>query len=383
MDNQSVITEFLTLQEIILHARRTLPAEVWDFIMGGGESEATLKRNRHALDCLGFRSQTFTDVSSVDASGCVLGHACALPVVLAPMGSISLIDEHGALAAADAAAKFGVVSFMSSVADPGPEKLIEGSSCPLVYTLFIQGDDDWLKTQVNRACELGFKAIAVLADTAYYSRRDRDVMNKLGSKVEPATTYANIQRTLRGRPASERAVHPMLYPATVTWETFESVKRLSTVPVIAKGISSATSARQALDHGADAIYVSNHGGRQLDHQPSSVDMLVEVVDAIGGEAEILVDGGCMRGADIVKFIALGATAVGIGKLQALALGAGGAAALHRALEILEEEVVVNLGLMGVTRFSDLTPNNLRALPALGSDHPLAPFPVVMEQLGLR
>ena len=375
--------EFGTLQDLVLAAHEKLPASVWDFVIGGAESETTLKRNRHALDCLGFQARTFTDVTQIDVSTKILGHHCTLPVMLAPMGSISLVDSNGALAAAQAAAAYGLISFMSSVADPGPEALAKAANCPLVYTLYVQGDNRWIEQEIKRACELGFTAIAVLADTAYYSRRDRDVMNQLASKVDPATTYATVQRTMRLDSTRNHPLPASLYPATVTWKTLERIKDLSSVPVIAKGISCAASAKLALDHGADALYVSNHGGRQLDHQLATADMLVEVVDVVGPGVEIFVDGGCMRGADIVKFLALGATAVGIGKLQALALAAGGTRALERALSILEEELVVDMGLIGVTSTNRISSECLRSVSPVNSLHPLAPFPVVMERLGLR
>ena len=377
------MSEFLTLQDMVLAAHEKLPARVWDFVIGGAESETTLRRNRQALDCIGFQTRAFTDVTQIDVSAEVLGHRCPLPVVLAPMGSISLIDAHGASAAARAASAYGLVSFMSSVAEPGPEALVEAADCPLVYTLYVQGDDRWIEEEVKRACDLGFAAVAVLADTAYYSRRDRDVMNQLNSKVDPATTYANIQRAKRNERASNASLHPSLYPATVTWKTLERIKRLSSVPLIAKGISGARSARLALDNGADSLYVSNHGGRQLDHQPATADMLSEVVAEVGRDVEIFVDGGAMRGADIAKFVALGARAVGIGKLQALALAAGGTAALEQALSILEEEFVVDMGLIGVTDIGQLTSECLRTISPVNSPHPLSPFPVVMEHLGLR
>lgn len=167
------------------------------------------------------------------------------------------------------------------------------------------------------------------------------------------------------------------------WSMINELKTHSGLKIIVKGIMSPHDAQLAVEHGADAIYVSNHGGRALDHAPATLQMLPSIVAAVGGKIEIIVDGGFVRGTDIIKAIALGATAVGIGKLQAWALAAGGRSGLYRLLELLEEEMVIAMALLGVNSLSELTPECLQSLPPVGNAHPLGAFPVVMERLGIR
>lgn len=370
-----------TLQEIVLTAKQRLAPAVWDFIIGGADSETTVRRNRDALDRLAFRPGTLNDVSQIDCTQALLGHQLSMPVVLAPMGSISLIDPRGAVAAVEAANAAQLISFMSGVADPGPEKVAANAHCPVVYTLYVSGDTTWLDATLDHIESLGFSAIAVLADTAYYSRRDRDIINQLASKLDADRTYAAVQRRARETLGSgPELFDPTLHAARVTWKTIEYIKQRSTIPVIVKGICTGEAARRSIELGADAIYVSNHGGRQLDHQIGSLDALQEIVDAVNGATDIIVDGGIVRGADIIKAIALGATAVGIGRLQALALGAGGVPMLIRALEILQEELIINLGLLGITSPKALSPRHLRTVEPTTPAHVFTPFPLVMESL---
>jgi len=370
-----------TLQEIVLTAKQRLAPPVWEFIIGGADSETTVRRNRNALDRLAFRPETLTDVSHINCTQTFLGHHMSMPVVLAPMGSISLIDPNGAVAAVEAANAAQLVSFMSGVADPGPERVAAAARCPVVYTLYVSGDAAWLDATLDHVQSLGFSAIAVLADTAYYSRRDRDIINQLASKLDADRSYAAIQRKAREPIGTVPELSDLtLHAARITWKTIEHIKRRTKLPVIVKGVCTPEAARRSIDAGADAIYVSNHGGRQLDHQIGSFDCLPEIVDAVNGATDIVVDGGVVRGADIVKGIALGATAVGIGRIQALALGAGGAPMLIRALEILKEELTINLGLIGVTSLDALSPQHLRTVDPLIPAHVFAPFPLVMESL---
>ena len=392
-DPQAAIdpSDFHSLAQIILAARERLPNEVWDFVVGGAGSETTLRHNRRALDSLAFRPDQLRDVTRVDARSSLCGHPLNLPVVLAPMGSIALIDPSGALGAARAAEACGTLAFFSGVADPGPEIVCAKTQCPLVFTIYAQGDQRWLDETLEKIKSLRFAAVALLTDNAYYGFRDRDSLNKLRSKVT-RKSYARLQREMRANQpdgagessASQlQELDPVLNTARLTWETVRYVKHRTGLPVFVKGIDSAKSANLALDHGADVIYVSNTGGRQLDHLPGTASVLPEIVEAVAGRGEVVVDGGFMRGADVLKGIALGAKAVGIGRLQALALGAGGAPLLHRALELLEEEIVTGMGLLGVTRIDELNPDHVRAIASIGSTHPLGPFPAVMEKLGLH
>jgi isopentenyl diphosphate isomerase/L-lactate dehydrogenase-like FMN-dependent dehydrogenase len=168
--------------------------------------------------------------------------------------------------------------------------------------------------------------------------------------------------------------------AKLTWKTIERIRTRSSLPVILKGISTAEDARLAVEHGASAVYISNHGGRQLDCARGSIEVLPEIVDAVGGRAEVIMDGGIYRGTDVLKAIALGARAVCLGRLQCWALAAGGEAGLVQMLEILEEEIIIAMGLLGVTKLSELRRDHVFATDALDPPHIFNPFPVVKERL---
>jgi glycolate oxidase len=381
MTDRDSAADFATLQDVVLNARRMMRQPVWDFVVGASESETTAKRNRLALDRLAFEAEPFNDVSRVDLSTSLLGHTLSTPIVLAPMGSIALLDPDGASAAARAAEEVGTVTFVSGVADPGIEAVSAQTNAPLVYTLYVTGDQRWLDETLERLSSLPIAAIAILADAPYYARRDRDLMSTVKSKVSRTRHYADVMRSLRrGEISSPESVDRSFYGAKVTWDMFEYIKARTGLPLVVKGVMSARTARRAVEHGADVIYVSNHGGRQLDHQLGTVDVLPDVVEAVGATVDVMVDGGCLRGTDIAKCLALGAKAVGIGRLQALALAAGGTATLVRALRILEEELLVDMGLIGVTCVDDLRSIRLVSADVVGPNHVLGPYAVVMEQL---
>ena len=370
-----------TLPDLILAAKQRLPSHVWDFIIGGGESETTVKRNRLALDSLALRPEILRDVSRIDTTATLLGHPLRFPIVLSPMGSVGMIDEQAALGPTLAASELDLLTFFSGVADPGPESVIRSASCPVIYTLIVRDGRKWLDALLDQICELGFAGIAMLADNAYYARRDRDLINKTASKVVRTTSYSEIQALAeQGTPPEQQDAS--MHSAKLTWDTLSYIKKRTGLPVVLKGVTSGRDATRALDNGTDVIYVSNTGGRQLDHQPGTVDVLPEVVSAVAGKAEVIVDGGFMRGTDIIKALALGANAVGMGRLQALALGAAGKEGLLRALSIVEEELVINMGLLGVTRIDEINETYLRSVAPVNSSHPLSAFPVVMERLGL-
>lgn len=363
------MAEFATLQDIVLAAKRKLSPTNWDYLTGGSDSETTLKRNRAALDSIAFRPRVFRDVSEADASREYLGQKFSLPVFMAPIGSLTLLDPGGALSVAKAAAKSEVMSMVSTVSMPGIEPTAEGSDCYLVFQLYVRGDMDWVDGIMDRVKAADYKAVAITVDTASYSRRERDLVNRL-VKREPGKWAA-----LGGiDPLRERR-----HQAKLTWDLIARIKDRTHLPVIVKGIATPEDAKLALEHGADVIYVSNHGGRQLDHGLGSIQVLPEIVEAVGGKAEVFVDGGFVRGSDVLKAIALGATAVGIAKLQGWALAAGGEAGLARAIEIIHEEIRVCMMLLGITSLDELDGSYLHPTQPVTQPHPLSAFPLFMEK----
>jgi isopentenyl diphosphate isomerase/L-lactate dehydrogenase-like FMN-dependent dehydrogenase len=352
------LSEFLTLQEVVAAARARLAPGPWSYLVGGAETETTVKRNRHALDSIAFRPRVLRDVSNIDSSATFLGQKVRLPVMLAPIGGLESIVDGGAAAAAVASAQFGVPQMLSSVCQPGLEKTAAAANNVRVFQLYVRGDDAWVDDHVRRAKDNGFCAFCLTVDVAAYSRRERDIVGRFI------------------KPWRSRAQEGASFQAGLNWGHVKRFKDKHDVPLIIKGIATVEDAELAIEHGVQVIYVSNHGGRQLDHGLGSVAVLPEVLKAVRGRAEVWVDGGFMRGTDVVKAIALGAKAVGIGRLACLGLGAAGVPGLVRTLELLEDEVRIAMGLLGVTSYAELTPAHLTAAPAVTLPDTFSAFPLL-------
>src|SRR5256884_252545 len=313
-------TQFLNLHELVAKARQNLNQNDWDYIVGGVESETTLRRNRMALDATAFRRRLLRDVSKADASVSRVGRTLRLPVVLAPVGSLESFHPTGAESVVRAVNAFGAAHMLSSVCDPGLEDLAAAAPDALrIYQLYVRGDEAWVDDHVERAIAHRYAAFCLTVDTAHYSRRERDIAKRFVT-------------------AGRRRVQGRAFQAALDWHTVKRIKSRFQIPLAIKGIATAEDAAIALDHGVEWIYVSNHGGRQLDHGRGSMDVLPEVVDAVAGRAKIIIDGSICRGSDIVQAIAAGADLVGIGRMQCFALAAGGEAGGVRPLEVFEGEV---------------------------------------------
>jgi isopentenyl diphosphate isomerase/L-lactate dehydrogenase-like FMN-dependent dehydrogenase len=323
------------LHELVAKARQNLNQNDWDYIVGGAESETTLRRNRMALDTIAFRPRVLRDVSKVDASVSQFGRKLRLPVVLAPVGSLESFHAAGAESVVRAVEEFGCAHMLSSVCEPGLEDLAKAAPKALrLYQLYVRGDAAWVDDHVARAIEHGYAAFALTVDTAHYSRRERDIAKRFVT-------------------AGRRRVQNRVAQASLDWRTVERIKKKFKIPLAIKGIATAEDAALAVEHGVDWIYVSNHGGRQLDHGRGSTAVLPEIVTAAKGKAKIMVDGSFSRGTDIVKAICLGADWVGLGRLYCYGLAANGAAGIERVVELLEEEMKEVMGLLGVTSLKQL------------------------------
>lgn len=336
--------EYMTLHEFVQQARINLHQNTWDYLAGGSETETTQVRNRLALESIAFRPRVLRDVSEIDPSGDVLGLRRRLPVVLAPIGSVESFTPEGGTAPAQAADQFGCDHMLSSACEPGLEEVAKAVAKPSMYQLYVRGDRAFVEDVGARVVESGYRAFCFTVDTAVYSRRERDI----------AKRYLPRGRQ-RAWAAGENA---RLYQAALNWSDVENFKSKFKIPVVLKGIMTGEDARIAVEHGCEVVYVSNHGGRQLDHGRGAADAIREIVDAVEGKAEVWVDGGFMRGIDLVKAVALGANAIGLGRLQGFALAAGGIPAMVRALELLENEVISALGLLGVTSLAELNESYL-------------------------
>jgi glycolate oxidase len=350
--------EFQNLHEFVRKARARLNQNAWDYIVGAAETETTMRRNRMALDEIAFRPRVLRDVARVDASVEVFGRKLRLPVVIAPVGALEIFDPGAGAGVARAAGSFGAAHMLSSVSEPGLEKTAEAAPNALrMYQLYVRGGDAFVEDCVSRAIENGYTAFCLTVDTAHYSRRERDIAKRYVRESRIRATGGDFQKGLE-------------------WRTVKLIKDKFKIPLILKGIATAEDTAIALDHGVDWIYVSNHGGRQLDHGRGAMHVLPEIVGAAAGRAKIMVDGSFCRGTDIVKAIAAGADLVGIGRLQCWALAAAGEAGVVRMLELLEDEVIRCLGLLGVRRFGELDKSYLHAAAPTNLPHVFSAFPLL-------
>jgi glycolate oxidase len=349
---------FQNLHEFVRKARANLNQNAWDYIVGAAETETTMRRNRMALDEIAFRPRVLRDVSRIDASVERFGRKLRLPVMLAPVGALEIFDPAAAAAVVRGTALFGAAHMLSSVSEPGLEKTAQAAPDALrMFQLYVRGDDAFVEDYVRRAVDSGYAAFCLTVDTAHYSRRERDIAKRYVRESRLRSTGGDFQKGLE-------------------WRTVKLIKDKFKIPLVIKGIATPEDAKIAIDHGVEWIYVSNHGGRQLDHGRGAMHVLPEIVDALQGRARIMVDGGVCRGTDVVKAIAAGADLVGIGRLQCWALAAAGEAGVTRMLELLEDEVVRALGLLGATSFAELDKSFLHPATATNLPGVFSAFPLL-------
>ncbi len=348
---------FQTLHEVIAAARLNLNQNLWDYVIGGTATETTVRQNRSALDRIGFRPRVLEDVSYVDASAIFLGHRIRLPIALAPVGGLDQLGGGGGVTVAAGAGLADVPFIISSVSEAGIEATAAAATGCKIFQLYVRGDAAFVDDHAVRATAAGYDAFCITVDSAIYSRRERDIANRFA-------------KPWRARSAG------MEFQAALNWADIERFKRQHKIKLFLKGIATAEDAVRACDLGVDGIYVSNHGGRQLDHGAGAAEVLPEVVDAVAGRAVVIMDGGISRGSDVVKAIALGANLVGIGRLYVYGFAAAGAEGIARVVELLEEEVVECLGLLGLSSFEKLDRSYLRSVEAITAPHVHSAFPLL-------
>ena len=356
MSDEILEFRFQNLHEFVKVARQNLDRNNWDYLIGGSESETTLARNRLALDSIGFRPRVLRDVSNVDCSTTLFGKKLRVPVLCAPVGSLQNFEPGGGATLAAATTEFGNGMILSSVSEPGMDKTAEAAGNGFkIFQLYVRGDENWVDEQVAHAIEKGYDAFAFTVDTDSYSRRERDIAKR------------HQRRRVRVDDAR-------IYQARFNWKDIERVRRKFDIPLILKGVATAEDAKIAVDHGVHCVYVSNHGGRQLDQGVGSIEVLPEVVEAVGGRARVIVDGSITRGTDVVKAITLGADAVAVGRLYVYALAAAGGPGVVRLFEILEDEIRICLSLLGVNNYAELDKSYIRKAPQVVLPHVHSPFP---------
>jgi isopentenyl diphosphate isomerase/L-lactate dehydrogenase-like FMN-dependent dehydrogenase len=360
-------------------ARRRVPRPVFDYLDGGAEGEVTLRENCRVFNDVTFRPRHAVAFSSCDLRTSVLGFNLTLPMLLAPVGYSRLMHPDGEVAASRAAGRAGIGYILSTISGHKLENVKAASSGPVFYQLYLIGGRGAAEAAIERARDAGFSALVVTIDTPVSGIRERDYRNGMkelisGSPLEKIPFLPQVISRpswlisfLRdgGLPGLPNVVIPgkgpmplvdvnaALAESAVTWADLRWIRELWRGPIVVKGVLTGDDARRAMDEGAAAISVSNHGGRQLDGLSASLRALPEVVEAVQGHIEVLMDGGIRRGTDIAKAICMGARAVLCGRAYAYGLAAAGEAGVDRAIEILRTDLERTLRLLGCPSVSEL------------------------------
>lgn len=372
----------VTIEDFRLAARRRLPRVVFDYIDGGSGAEITLRENCRVFERVTFRPRNAAAGTACDLSTTVLGTPIELPFLLAPVGSSRLFYPRGECVAAAEAGAAGTIYTLSTLSGCRLEDVRASSRGTLWYQLYLLGGREAAADAIRRAHAAGYSALVVTIDTAVSGQRERDIRNGArelagGRWWEMAPFLGQIAARPRwafdllrdgGMMKFPNVVIPgrgtlpyedvgaALEQSTVTWADMAWIRELWQGPIVIKGVLTARDALRSIDAGADAIVVSNHGGRQLDGVAATLRALPEVVEAVGGRVQVLLDGGVRRGSDVVKALCLGAHAVLVGRAYAYALGAAGAAGVAAAIEILRADVIRTLRLLGCSDVRSLDPS---------------------------
>lgn len=380
------MTAIANIEDLRRLAYKRLPRALFDYIDGGAQDETTLRANMQDFGRWNIVQHVLRDVTARDQSVTVLGQKYDLPLILSPTGMTGIFWPDGALEAARAASDAGAGFCLSSMSTSTVEDIRKVAKQPAWFQLYVMRDRGMSRELIERAKAAGCSALVLTVDLAMQGQRDRDVHNGLtvpptlrpsnlldfamrpgwvwryltGPKVVPASLVKPGQSTL----LTIASYVNSQFDQSVTWKDIEWAKSIWGGPVALKGILDPGDARTAVDHGADALIVSNHGGRQLDGVRSAISALPGVVDAVAGRAEVLLDGGVRRGTDVFKAIALGAKACMIGRPYMYGLASKGQAGVAQALSLLRNEIDLALALSGNTSLSALDRSAIHAgLPA--------------------
>jgi isopentenyl diphosphate isomerase/L-lactate dehydrogenase-like FMN-dependent dehydrogenase len=350
------MTERVNVDDYAEAARERMEPGAYGYVTGGAGDEQTLRGNAAAFARWELRPRVLVDVGTVTTATTVLGAEVALPVLVAPTAFQRLCDPEGELATARAAARAGTVMCQSTLSSVTPAELAAAApGAQQWFQLYWSRDRGFTQELVTVAAEAGFSALMLTVDLPVAGRRERDV--RAAFALPDDLPLPNLPQTLQ-REDFHTALHAVV-DDTLTWRDLEWLSSVCPLPLVIKGILTHEDALLAAEHGADAIVVSNHGGRQLDGSPATLDVLPEVVEAVGERVEVLVDGGIRRGADVLKALALGARATLSGRAVLYGLAAGGEQGVAEVLELLRRELELGLKLLGCTSPAEVTAAHVR------------------------
>jgi len=366
------LSRAVNIEDLRELARRRIPRIVFNYIDGGADGEWTLRENRRAFDAITFRPQQAVAVPACDLRTRVLGTELSMPLLLAPVGYLRVMHPDGEIAAARAAGRAGVGFILSTVSGHRLENVKSASSGQVWYQLYLTGGRAAAENAMGRAMDVGYTVLVITIDSTVIGHRERELRDgmeqllrgNIWSKIPFAPQVLARPRWLTrflldgGLPdmpnivSAETGVlrvrdaHTAMKRELFSWDDMQWIRALWKGPIVIKGVLSADDAKRSLDHGAAAVVVSNHGGRQLDGVPASLQVLPEVVAAVKDQAEVLMDSGIRRGSDIAKAMCMGARAVLCGRAFAYGLAAGGEAGVARAIEMLRSDLERCLKLLG-------------------------------------
>jgi len=340
------MNRFKTIGQIVARAHELTDPGIYAWAASGAGQGVTLARNSVALNSLALVPRFMRDVRNIDTTTSLMGVPLAMPVFLAPVGALAIFDQGDALAAGQAASRMSISAICAELATSPWEDV--AASGQHFFQMYVFGDREWMREVLRRVEVAGFRGICVTVDTPALARRDASIEAGYSWEVRHGAATGNLEK--HGSDPTFRA--------QFTWDDLQWLCDETDLPVMVKGILHPSDATESVKSGASGVYVSNHGGRVLDHSVSTIEVLAGVVDAVGSDVDIVIDGGFTRGAEVVKAIALGAKAVGIGKLQCWGMQVGGADGVVRVLEILHEEIAITMANMGAPSIGDISADHV-------------------------
>jgi isopentenyl diphosphate isomerase/L-lactate dehydrogenase-like FMN-dependent dehydrogenase len=338
----------INVSDYLEAAREKVDPKVWCYFEGGAGDEATLRANVAAWERWQLRPRMLVDVSELTTATTLLGTEVSSPLGIAPFAMQRLLDPEGEVATARAAAAAGTLFTVSTLTTATHAEIAAAGPGPRWFQLYVLKDRQRTLDHMHEAREAGYSALVLTVDVPYLGRRERDL--RLGFENPPPDLHLPYATLFEMSPA-------------LTWRDLEWIRAEIPLPLVLKGILTREDAELAVEHGADAIWVSNHGGRQLDGAPAGLEALPEVAEAVAGPAEVYVDGGIRRGIDVLKALALGANAAFAGRAFACALAVDGEAGVTHALSLLSNEVALGLGLLGCTSPEQVTRAHVQPTPS--------------------
>jgi 4-hydroxymandelate oxidase len=348
------LSGLVALSDFEKAARERVATMGWEYMAGGAGDELTLARNRAALEAIRLKPRVLRDVTRIDTRTTLFGREHRMPVLLAPTGYHRVFHPEGECETARGAAQAGVTMVVSTVATTSLEDVARTNDSPRWFQVYVQRDREWTRRQIALAEECGYQAFMLTVDTPVLGSRDRE--KRAGFQMPSHLKPRNFPPLPEGVSDHHHDLHSIYNPfldAALNWKDVAWLRSITRLPVLLKGVLAPEDARLAVEHGASGVVVSNHGGRNLDTVPASIEALPAVVKAVGGRIPVLMDGGIRRGTDVIKALALGADAVMIGRPYLHGLAVAGAAGVARVVELLHLELMSAMALMGLTSIAEI------------------------------